>query len=213
MASLPETRNSLLLRLKDQQDSLAWSEFLEMYEPWILGWARRRGMQEADACEFCQDLLMKLSTAVRLWEPRHQAGSFRAWLLITARRLAIDFFRKPRQRAQSPGGPEVQEALSRLQADEQLSESIELDFRRRVYEWAAAKVRARCTTDTWLAFQMTCVEGQSPEDTARRLGLSVGQVYVARSRTLARLRQEVASWESLDSERAPNANHHEREGG
>lgn len=213
MASLPETRNSLLLRLKDQHDTLAWKEFLELYEPWILGWAQRRGMQSADAHEFCQDLLVKLSAAVRNWEPREQSGSFRAWLLLTARRLAIDFFRRPKQRPQSPGGPEFQEAFGNLKVDEELSEQIELDFRRRVFEWAAAKVRSRCTADTWLAFQMTCIEGQTPEDAAQRLGMSVGQVYVARSRTLARLRQEVANWESLENAASQSSSSSEREGG
>ncbi|MCA9106259.1 MAG: sigma-70 family RNA polymerase sigma factor [Planctomycetales bacterium] len=196
MPQLPETRHSLLLRLKDQHDSAAWSEFLELYEPWILGWARRRGMQEADAREFCQDLLVRLSSAVAQWRPDARPGGFRAFLLITAKRLAIDFFRRPKHRPQSPGGDELRPALDQLTVEPEWVGQIELDFRRRVFEWAAQRVRERCAANNWLAFQMTCLEGQAPDDVATRLGMSVGQVYVARSRILARLRHEVAQWEA-----------------
>ncbi|HJN10352.1 MAG: hypothetical protein QGG09_11400 [Pirellulaceae bacterium] len=49
MAQLPETRNSLLLKVRDPADADAWIEFAAIYRPVIYRLARRRGLQDADA--------------------------------------------------------------------------------------------------------------------------------------------------------------------
>ncbi|HRE99434.1 MAG TPA: sigma-70 family RNA polymerase sigma factor [Pirellulaceae bacterium] len=192
MSRLPDTRDSLLVRLRDHDDVAAWHEFVTLYEPWILGWARRRGLQEADARELAQELLVRLSQAVARWRPGSPTGSFRSWLAVTARRLAIDRLTRPGRRPQSPGGSDLHRRLGELEAP--TDDAVELDFRRRLFEWGADRVKARCGEATWSAFRMTCLEGQTPEDAAARLKISIGQVYVARSRVMARLRDEIARW-------------------
>ena len=46
-------------------------------------------------------------------------------------------------------------------------------------------------TQTWTAFIRTAVDGQTAGDVAAELGMSVGAVYVAKSRVLHRLRSEL----------------------
>ena len=52
----PETRQSLLLRLKDATQQEAWQEFVDIYEPLVYRLARKRGLQHADAMDISQEV-------------------------------------------------------------------------------------------------------------------------------------------------------------
>src|SRR5437763_12887677 len=89
MPVLPDTRYSLLARLSDPGDSLAWSEFLTIYEDAIYRYSRGRGLQDSDSREVVQQVLVAVHQAIAGWKPSGRAGSFRAWLLQTARRISL----------------------------------------------------------------------------------------------------------------------------
>lgn len=57
----PTTRARLLLRLRDSQDHDAWMEFVSLYEPVTYRMLRRSGLQDADAQEVMQDLLLAVN--------------------------------------------------------------------------------------------------------------------------------------------------------
>ena len=48
MPEAPTTRPSLLIRLRNHQDFQAWSQFVDLYAPFIYGFLRKRGLQESD---------------------------------------------------------------------------------------------------------------------------------------------------------------------
>ena len=79
---------------------------------------------------------------------------------------------------------------------------FEAEYRRRLFRWAADEVQGEFAPSTWQAFWLTAVEGRPPADVAAELGLSVGAVYIARSRVLARLRQRI---EQLGDEAASSS--------
>jgi DNA-directed RNA polymerase specialized sigma24 family protein len=55
------TSVTLLGRLRqDATDQAAWKEFVARYEPKILQWCRGWGLQESDARDVTQDVLLKL---------------------------------------------------------------------------------------------------------------------------------------------------------
>ena len=85
MTESPTTRLSLLMRLRDAHDRLAWEQFVGLYAPLVYGFARRKGLQDADAADIAQDVLTSVAQQMRQWEFDPLRGSFRGWLFTIAR--------------------------------------------------------------------------------------------------------------------------------
>jgi len=78
------TRPSLLVRIRDLKDGQAWSQFVKIYSPLIYRYARRCGLQDADAADVTQEVLRKVSRSIGQFEYDRQKGSFRGWLISVA---------------------------------------------------------------------------------------------------------------------------------
>ncbi len=73
----PETRHSLLIRVRDPSDHDAWTEFAATYRPVICRFAMFRGLQEADAEDLAQQVLLAVSDAINRWAPDPRRAKFR----------------------------------------------------------------------------------------------------------------------------------------
>src|SRR5271157_3048245 len=91
MQESPATRASLLVRLRDGGDVGAWQEFVRLYAPVIYGFARKRGLQDADAADLMQDVLRSVSSAVDRLEYDPVRGTFRGWLFTVTRNKVFNF--------------------------------------------------------------------------------------------------------------------------
>ena len=192
MPNLPETRASLLIRLRDRRNSQAWSEFVDIYEPLIHRLARRQGLQDADACDLTQQVLMAVAAKVETWDPNRSKGSFRAWVSQVARNLTVNMLVSRRRHPLGTGDSNIHDLLNQKPATTaEDTAAFDAEYRRRIFHYAAEQVRKEFRAKTWAAFWDSCVEGQRVQEVARRLGMSVGAVYIARSRVLARLRQRI----------------------
>src|SRR5437763_10382272 len=85
MADIPQTRASLLVRLRDPQDEAAWREFVDLYAPLVYGYARKQGLQDADAADLSQEVLGSVAGAVGRMEYDPRRGAFRNWLFTVVR--------------------------------------------------------------------------------------------------------------------------------
>jgi RNA polymerase sigma factor (sigma-70 family) len=192
MADPPSTRPSLLLRLRDNQDHAAWTEFGEVYGPLIYGFFRRQGLQDADAADVMQEILRVVAVAIKQLEYDPERGSFRAWLFVVARNQLLRFRARQDRPGRGTGDSSDQRRLEDVPAreDEPDAEWDE-EYERRRFAWAAERVRGQVQPATWQAFWRTAVEGQSGQEVAEALGMSVAAVYLAKSRVMARLKQEI----------------------
>ena len=195
MSNVPDTRKSLILRLRHPDDAEAWEEFVAIYEPLMLQLGRRRGMQDADLEETIQQVLISVAGAIVRWSPDAQ-GRFRSWLSRIFRNQMIDHFRK-RSRQAVTGGPDFSAIPDRC-LDESLAEEIEREYRRVLFRQTAADVRKQVQGATWEAFWRTAVNGEEVSQVAEALGMSEGAVYAARSRVVARIRVSVQQREARD---------------
>jgi len=191
-----DTRASLILRLPDAADVAAWDECVAVYGPLVFRLARRRGLQPADADDLVQEVFAAAARQVGDWLQRPDRGKFRAWLLRIARNIAINLLTRRPHGGVGAGGEEAGDRLASLPAAaDDLSHTFELEYRREIFRWAAEQVRPSVAEATWVAFTLTHLDGISPAEAAHRLGTTVGNVYIARSRVMSRLRELVQQFE------------------
>ena len=200
MNSPPTTRPSLLIRLRDPSDEAAWGEFVEVYRPLVHRLALRLGLQDADAEDLAQDAFVVVASAIDrgLYDPAR--GSFRRWLFRVARNLTINALIARGRHPRGTGDTAMVLILEELTAPSPQDSAIfEAEYRRRILEWAAGRVRGEFSEASWRAFWETSVEGKPAAELAKSLGLSLGSIYNSKSRVMARLRREIGRVEGDDS--------------
>lgn len=198
MTEFPETQHSLLARVRSADEHEAWERFVLMYRPVIYRMARRRGLQDADAQDLTQTVLMRVAGAIDRWEPNEPGVRFRHWLRRVAKNAILNAItRSPKD--PGVGGTAVQALLQQQPVDSSdIEEELRLESMRERYLRAAANVQNDVAPDTWRAFQLSVIEQVDCEEVARNIGKSVGTVYAARSRVMRRLREEVKRLEEFE---------------
>lgn len=187
----PLTRASLLVQIRDGANTTAWHEFVQLYGPVVYGFARKRGLQDADAADLMQDVLRSVSNSIGRLEYDRQRGTFRGWLFTITRNKVFNFLSARKNRPQGSGDTATNKLLDTHPGDAEGADQWELEYQRRLAGIAMDQVKREFQTSTWQAFWLTAVEGKQASDAARETGLSSGAVYVAKSRVLARLKDVV----------------------
>src|SRR5262245_9874293 len=173
-----QTSATLLARLRQSPaDQAAWGQFTERYGRKIYGWCRQWNLQEADAQDVTQTVLLKLAEKMQtfVYDP---SRSFRAWLKTVTRHAWSDFW-DSRGRDLALGGSQAVQLLHTVEAREDLVQRLEGEFDRELLDAAVERVRMRVTPRTWQAYEMTALEGRSGAETGQALGMKVATVFVA----------------------------------
>jgi RNA polymerase sigma-70 factor (ECF subfamily) len=191
MADLPTTRPSLLVRLRDVRDEEAWRQFVHVYGPVVYRYGRRRGLQDADAADLTQEVLRAVSASVGRLDYDRRRGTFCGWLFTLAHHRLHDLLARQRRPGQGSGDPAVCDWLEEQPAREGDLAVWDQEYERRLFRWAAEQVRPCFQDATWQAFWLTAVEGRRAGDAAEALGMTVAAVYLAKSRVMTRLREQI----------------------
>ncbi len=187
----PETSQSLIARVKDLKDAAAWAEFLGIYRPVVYRMARRRGMQDADAQDVTQQVLVAVSRAVGDWQSGSNRPPFRAWLVTITRNAVAKAISRPRRDAGTGSTTVMQLLNAQPAADPETTAEFVQESRQEALRWAADQIQPEFSLVTWRLFWETAVEGRPAADVAAAAGRSTGAVYMARFRVLRRLKEKV----------------------
>lgn len=184
------TSVTLLGRIQDIQDTTAWEEFVTRYAPQIFRWCRRFSLQESDAADVTQEVLVKLVSVMQSFRYEPAKGSFRGWLKLVTSNVVRDMLRR-RVRTASPLDAHVMDLLENESASSELANYIESAWQQEILEIAEARVQMRVQPHTWKAYQLTAIQDLSASETAQQLQLSIADIYVAKSRIIKMLRNEI----------------------
>lgn len=181
----PNTNASLLLRVRDPGDSDAWRLFVEVYGPLIENSCRRRGLQPADAADVGQNVVARVSAAIRKFDYSVERGRFRAWLGAIIRNEIQRHWARQRRQPDMIGDNTLD--IATAETDPAWRE----EYVTHVVRVACDRIHREFETSSWQAFEATWFRGEDPALVASRLGLSLRAVYVAKSRIAGRLRLEI----------------------
>ncbi len=190
MHEFPETSHSLIARVKDPGDGVAWTEFLEIYQPVVFRMARRRGLQDADAHDVMQQIFLRISRSIEIWTSDETQPPFRAWLTTIARNAITNaLVRRPRDAA--TGSSSVVELLNAQVDPAETNTEILAETRIELVRWATEQIRSEFSEATWKVFWQAAIEGVPIAEVAKTSGRSAGAIYVARYRVMNRLKEKV----------------------
>ena len=186
---------SLLSRLcRDPNNPGAWEEFVQHYGPKVLLWCRHWGLQRADAEDVTQDVLLDVAQKMQTFR-YDPARSFRAWLKTLAHGAWCDWLKRRSRQAQGTGDSRVLELLQTTAARDDLVRKLEEGYDAELLETAGVRVRLRVGPRSWEAFRLLAFEGKSGAEAAAQLGMTVGAVFMAKSRVQKMLREEIRKLE------------------
>ncbi len=187
MAAPPETSASLLIRLRDATDKASWGTFVAVYGPMIRGYCQYQGLQEADAADVSQEVLVRVVRSIGAFEYQPTLGRFRDWLGAVVRNSVRRFRDRDRTAPHGTGAEERPDLDVAGPADPEWTSRYQAGLLAAACELA----KPHFEPHTWRAFERVWLERAPAPEVADELGLAVHAVYVAKSRVLQRLREEL----------------------
>lgn len=164
-----------------------------LYAPLLHAYAMKRGLQDADAADLVQETLKLVLRAAPEFIYQPEKGSFRGWLLTVTRNVFRKFANRRAIHEQGTGDSDVHRVIDAVPAPTPDDEAEwNQEYRAAMFHAAAKRIEPEFRPGTWQAFWRTAVLGESCESVAAAMAISIGAVYIARSRVTGRLRQEIA---------------------
>lgn len=189
------TRVTLLHRIsQNPADQPSWSEFVQLYGPTIRTWIIHWGLQEADAQDVVQNVLLRLTKKLPQFQ-YDSSRSFRGWLKTLTHHAWHDFVTEAGYRHRGSGDSSVMDQLQSVAAREDLAARVEATFDKELLEVALGRVRERVASTTWEAFRLAALDGLAPQQVADKLGVRVSQVYLSKHRVQKLVQEEIKAIE------------------
>jgi RNA polymerase sigma-70 factor (ECF subfamily) len=188
----PSASTSLLVDLR-RGNADAWRRWTYLFGPVVHDWCRAAGLQEQDAADVAQEVFAAVMAGLANFRRDQPGATFRGWLWTVTRNKVRDFWRRRGQQPQGAGGSEAQLRLAELpeELSEDGSRAVETTRGSGFFQRALELIENNFEYRTWQAFWRTTIDEQPATEVAAALGMSAGAVYVAKSRVLARLREEL----------------------
>lgn len=194
----PQTRRSLLSRLRNLDDQESWRSFFEIYWQMLYNVARKSGLDDAAAQDVVQDTVIGVAKAMPDFQYDPSRGSFKQWVLCIVRRRILDHLRRAyRQPPRAEISLEILEE-DKIQADaliddngSRIEAAWDSEWERTVFEAALAKVRQTIQPHYFQVFDYGVLKGWPASKVAATLGISTARVYLAKHRVAKAMKQAV----------------------
>ena len=202
-SALVATRRSLVDRLANWDDQRRWQDFFDTYWKLIYSAARKSGLADAEAQEVVQETVITVAKNIDRLKYDPAVGSFKGWLLQITRWRVADQFRKREpegaKRQSAPDDPLTAtiERVPDLQTVD-LDAVWEAEWKDNLLEAAISRVKKKIDPKQFQIFDCYVRKEWPAQKVAARLGVNVGQVYLARHRVSALLKKEIKTLEKID---------------
>jgi RNA polymerase sigma factor (sigma-70 family) len=183
-SGIPETSQTLLIRVRDPGDAEAWSEFDALYRPLIRGYVRKQGVSGHDVDDVVQEVFRRLVHALPDFSLDHGRGRFRTWLFTVTHRATADWLRARGRKGVAVVEPD---RLPKRAGESPEAEWLR-SYRRRVLDYVLEKVRSQASRRDWYAFEQCLLLRRPAMGVAEELGVKVGNLYKITSSLFARIR-------------------------
>ena len=183
------TNTDLLVGLRDRDNAVAWSQFFERYQPMLVCFAKRLGLNESDAQDAAQETLMAFVSSYREGGYDRERGRLRTWLFGIASHKVRDMQRKRNREMVITDNADSTAFLNKIPDDEHLSRVWEAEWQQAIVRHCLTEVRKQVKPRTMEAFELFALQGLPAEQVAARLGMTENAVWIAKNRVLTRLRE------------------------
>jgi RNA polymerase sigma-70 factor (ECF subfamily) len=196
------TRYSLLSRLQNWDDQDSWKDFFDTYWRLIYSVALKSGLTDAEAQEVVQETVIAVSKNIQKFKRDRELGSFKGWLRNLTRWRIADQLRKRTRLGSGETDVAREEFSTRDVADIPASpeaESVwENEWRVNLMKVALENVKRLVKEEHYQMFDFYVVKEWPVGKVAQTLGVSTGQVYLAKFRVGALIKKEVRRLETRE---------------
>ena len=188
-----ETSLTLLEKLCLSPGTEVWERLVQLYGPLLRSWLHKYELQDSDVKDVLQEVLLAVSQDISNFEHNGRTGAFRTWLKNILINRIRNFWRARDRRPLLPGNSDLHKRLDQLDDPQsELSQLWNREYDQYVLRELLELAQPQFAPKTWEAFIGSAIQGRPAEDVAQELGLSLNAVFIAKSRVLAKLRQEAA---------------------
>jgi RNA polymerase sigma-70 factor (ECF subfamily) len=197
------TRSSLVRRLHNWDDHGSWQEFFDTYWKLIYTVAIKAGLSEQEARDVVQETLVAVAKQMRAGGYDRTKSSFKHWLCLITRRRIIDHFRKrtdPKLHPMPQSSDETTrtDTIARVPDPDSLEPDAvwEGEWQKNLFDAAIERVKQKVAPKQFQIFDLSVLRGMPVSEVKAILKLNAAQVYLARYRVGALIKQEVKRLEA-----------------
>ena len=184
----PTTSKTLLEKISSG-DEISWDEFYRKYAPVIKAVAKYKGV-EYDADDICQQVMLHFFKQSKTFKFDPGIARFRTYLGRIVSWKIADYYRKKREK--------LSEELDAVPVDDELDKIYMAEWHKVIIAEAEDELRKRVSPDTFQAYQLYAVQGRPVEKVAAFLECSTNQVYQAKKRCFAMMREILLKMNEAD---------------
>ena len=197
----PTTSETLLDKIS-AGDQIGWNEFFERYSPVIKAVAKYKGLSETECEDICQQVMLQFFQQSKTFHFDPDIARFRTYFGRIIKAKIADHFRKDHREENILD-------FNEMSVDGGYDSFFMGEWRQMILKEAEIELKKRVLPKTYQAYELYAVQNRPVEKVAEFLGCSVNQVYQAKKRCFAMLREIICKMNDSDPELQMELSHYD----